>query len=91
MHHVNALLVSRSKLVVELKAQVGGVLMHRNDIDTFMAVLIATHELCDTMGEEMSIPIIVKEQFRRCNLQTINLEEYIRIAVFLPFLDHFIN
>lgn len=54
-------------------------------INTFGAVLIATHECSDAADEEMSIPITVKRQFQICNLQTNNLKEYICISFFLLF------
>lgn len=40
---------------------------------------------------EIHIPRIAKAQLHRANYQTVDPEEYYRVSVFIPFIDHFVN
>lgn len=76
---------NHSVSVVELTKKVDVWKIRINDIETFKSGFI-TQKLCDAVGEEISVPRINKTHFQRCNLQTINPEEYVCISNILIFL-----
>lgn len=54
--------------------------------------LISTAQNCaQEIGEEIKIPRLVGRQNYRENYDLNSPEDYYRVAVYLPFIDHFIN
>lgn len=47
--------------------------------------------MADIIGVELKMPRVVKRQQNRDNFECDSPENYLRLAIFNPFLDHFIN
>lgn len=46
---------------------------------------------CDILNIEIPMPRIVHIQKNKCNIQANFPEDYYRISLFIPFIDHFLN
>ncbi|XP_041472075.1 52 kDa repressor of the inhibitor of the protein kinase-like [Lytechinus variegatus] len=60
------------------------------DID-FNDIFLRATKTCDAIGVTINLPRLAGRQAQRCNVQTNSPEEFFRIAVFLPFVDHFLS
>lgn len=64
----------------------------RNNADEeFLKYFKNATEVASTIGEEIRIPRVCGRQTKRCNIKTSNPEEWFRITIFIPFIDHFIK
>lgn len=65
--------------------------MRENSETKFQELFIIARKLTEEIGEEIKTPRIANRQTHRENYQCNSPEEYYRIAVFIPFIDHFIS
>lgn len=56
----------------------------------FKIVFNEAYEIADALEITIDIPRLTKNQTKRCNVPSEN-EEYYRRAIFIPWLDSFIN
>lgn len=56
----------------------------------FRELFTIAQELATQIGEEVKMPRVINRQVHRENYQCDSPEDYFRIAVFIPFVDHFI-
>lgn len=65
--------------------------IRENAEEKFREIFIAAEKLSNEIGEEIKIPRVTQYQRHRENYESNSPEEYYRIAVFIPFVEHFIN
>lgn len=58
--------------------------------DKFNDMFANAQNLANNIGIHIKIPRVTARQCHRSNYETDSLEEYFRLPIFLPFLDHFI-
>jgi len=62
-----------------------------NDESEFKIIFNNVKSKCDALNIEISIPHTANKQKNRCNVQVDLPEDYYRISLFIPFIDHFLN
>lgn len=62
-----------------------------NDESEFKIIFNNVKSKCDALNIEISIPRTANKQKNRCNIQVDFPEDYYRISLFIPFIDHFLN
>ncbi|KAE9542517.1 hypothetical protein AGLY_003378 [Aphis glycines] len=62
-----------------------------NDESEFKIIFNKVKSKCDSLNIEISIPRTANKQKNRCNVQVDLPEDYYRISLFIPFIDHFLN
>lgn len=65
--------------------------MRENAETKFHEIFIAAENLSHEIGEEIQIPRVTRFQRYRENYESSSPEEYYRRAIFIPFVEHFIN
>lgn len=65
---------------------------YRNNAESkFHELFIEAKSCVEEIGEEINIPRIANQQRYRANYQQYNSEDYYRISVYIPLIDHFIT
>jgi hypothetical protein len=62
-----------------------------NDKSKFKIIFNNVKSKFDALNIEISIPRTTSKQKNRCNIQVDLLEDYYKIFLFIPFIDHFLN
>lgn len=65
--------------------------MRVNVMAKFSELFTSAQKIAAEIQTEIRIPRIAKTQLYRANYQSTDPEEYYRISVFIPFIDHFVN
>lgn len=65
--------------------------IRENAEEKFHEIFIVAENLSNEIGEEITIPRLAQYQRHRENYDPCSTEEYYRVAVFIPFIEHFIN
>ena len=63
--------------------------MRTNAEEEFKAIFNQAEKVCNELNIEIGLPRVTKRQMNRCNVKAATPEEYFRISVFIPFVDHF--
>lgn len=63
----------------------------RTDKTDFLSIYESAQILAESFGSNLVTPRVSARQTQRCNVKVDSPEAYFRIAIFLPFLDHFAN
>ena len=58
--------------------------------DDFHQLYISTQETAKTQNFNLKTPRLTSRQTNRCNIAAETDEEYLRVGIFIPFLDNFI-
>lgn len=64
--------------------------MRENAEGKFFTLFKSAEEKSNELGEEIKLPRIAQHQRNRDNYETNSPEAYYRLALFIPFVDHFI-
>ena len=65
--------------------------MRRNAEAYFHDIFEQAGDTFDKIGVTVSLPRLVKRQTQRYNVNASSPEEYFRISIFVPFVDHFLS
>lgn len=65
--------------------------MRENAISKFHELFLKAENCASEIGEAINIPRLANRQNYRDNYDLTNPEDYYRVSVFIPFVDHFIN
>lgn len=65
--------------------------MREKSTEKFKELFDESTKIATTIGEELKKPRLVQKQLYRDNFECDSVENYFRLAIFNPFLDHFIN
>lgn len=85
----NVDLLAAVNMVNQLKDKIQEIRI--NDKTEFSIIFNSAKAQAELFGTNLIIPRLASRQTHRFNLKTDSSEDYFRISVFLPFLDHFSN
>lgn len=65
--------------------------MREKSAEKFKLLFVDAENLAKMIGEELKMPRVTQRQTNRENFECDSPENYFRLAIFNPFLDHFVN